>query len=132
MSGENVEALRAVYDRWSEGDLRPSLDLLDPHVVFVHDPQLETWEVAYGVEEVVAYTREMLKSWAEFRMEAGEIIASGDSVIVEVHQRGVGSGSGVPAEIDYFHIWTFRGRKVVRFESMRERAKALETVGSSD
>jgi hypothetical protein len=35
MSRENVEAIRAVYDRFSEGDFRASADLLDPHVVLV-------------------------------------------------------------------------------------------------
>ena len=29
----NVESIRAVYERFSEGDFRASVDLLDPHVV---------------------------------------------------------------------------------------------------
>ena len=35
MSEENVEVLRAVYERWGEGDFRSSTDVFDPLVVFV-------------------------------------------------------------------------------------------------
>ena len=40
MSQENVEIVRAVYERFSEGDFRASADVLDPHVVLpkVDDP----------------------------------------------------------------------------------------------
>jgi hypothetical protein len=40
----------------------------------------------------------------------------------------VGAASGVPTEIQYFTVWTFRGRKVIRLESFPERAEALEAV----
>ncbi len=49
--------------------------------------------------------------------------------MVAVCQRGVGSGSGAPTEFRYFHVWSFRGRKVIRLESVRERSEAFEVVG---
>jgi ketosteroid isomerase-like protein len=61
-------------------------------------------------------------------MEAAEIVEAGDSVLVRVCQRSVGAASGVPTEIQYFTVWTFRGRKVIRLESFPERAEALEAV----
>jgi ketosteroid isomerase-like protein len=48
-----------------------------------------------------------------------------------VRQRGIGSTSGVPTEMRYFTLWTFRGRRVIRIESFRERAEALEAAGLS-
>jgi hypothetical protein len=38
MSEENVEIVRTVYERWSEGDLRASVDLFDRHVLLVLPP----------------------------------------------------------------------------------------------
>jgi len=29
-------------------------------------------------------------------------------------------------------VWSFRGRKVIRLDAVRERAEALEAVGLSD
>jgi hypothetical protein len=48
-----------------------------------------------------------------------------------VTQIGTGEGSGAATELRYFHVWTFRGTSVVRWESVRERAEALELVGLS-
>jgi hypothetical protein len=38
MSQENVDALRAVYDEWGNGNFRAGVDLYDPEVVFVQGP----------------------------------------------------------------------------------------------
>lgn len=82
-----------------------------------------------GIEAVVAYTRGLLEPWTHFTMEAEEIVAAGDSVLAGVRQRGVGSTSGVPTELRYFMLWSFRGRRVIRLESIRERTEALEAAG---
>jgi uncharacterized protein len=132
MSRENVEAVRTVYERWGEGDFQTRLDLLDPHVVLVHDPEFEAGGPSYGIDAVVAFTRGMLEAWTRFTIEAEEIIPAGDSVVVEVHQRGIGRASGVATDLHYFMVWTFRGTKVVRFESIRQRARALDAAGLSE
>jgi uncharacterized protein len=132
MSEENVEAVRAVYERWSEGDLRASIELLDPQVVLVLRPEFPDAGTYTGIEAVEAYTRGLLEPWTHFTIEAEEIIAAGDSVLAGVRQSGVGSSSGIPTELRYFMLWTFRGGRVIRLESIRERAEALEAAGLSE
>jgi ketosteroid isomerase-like protein len=133
MSQENVEVVRAVYESWSEGDFRASVDLLDSHVVLVLGPEFgpdsPEGGTYSGTAAVSAYTRGLLGSWTDFTMEAEEIVAAGDTVLVGVRQRGVGTVSGVPTEMRYFTLWSFRGRKVIRLESFRKRAEALEAAG---
>jgi ketosteroid isomerase-like protein len=129
MSEENIGAVRAVYERWSEGDFRASVDLLDPHVVLVLGPELPDAGAYLGVEAVAEYTRGLLEPWTDFTIEAEELVAAGDSVLADVRQRGVGSTSGVPTELRYFMLWSFRGHQVIRLESFRERAEALEAAG---
>ena len=139
MSHENVEIVRAVYDRYREGDFQASADLLDPHTVLVllkasdWGPEIPESGMFIGPGGIAEYTRDyLLRPWADFTMEAEEIVEAGDSVLVHVHKRGVGRTSGVPAELRYFTLWSFRGRKVIRIESFRERAKALEAAGLSE
>ena len=38
-------------------------------------------------------------------------------------------GEGVPVELRYFTVWSFRGKNVIRIESFRERDEALEAAG---
>ena len=126
-----MERVRAVFDRWSEGDFR-TLDLLDPHVVFVLRPGFPDAGKYVGPASIVDYTRRFLEPWTHLTMEAQEVLAAGDTVLVGVHQRGVGSTSGVPTEFHYYQLWSFRGDKVIRLENFRERAEALEVAGLRD
>ncbi len=129
MSQENVEAVRAVYERWSEGDFRSSIDVFDPLVLFVMRPEFPDAGAYLGTERLAEYTRGFLEPWVRLTIEAEEITDAGDSVIVAVRQRGVGAESGAATEFGYFHLWTFRGGKVIRLESIRERPDALEAAG---
>jgi ketosteroid isomerase-like protein len=129
MSQENVEVIRGVYEGWSQGDFRASVDVLDPLALFVLRPEFPEPGTYLGLERIAEYTRGLLGPWRRFTIEAEEISDVGDSVVVGVLQRGVGEGSGTATEFRYFHVWSFRGRKVIRLESFRERAEALEAVG---
>jgi ketosteroid isomerase-like protein len=130
MSQENVEAVRTVYERWSEGDFRAAVDLFARHVLLVVGPDFAGSGPYLGAEEIGRYTREeLLQTFTDFAMEAEEIVPAGDSVLVSVHQHGVGRASGVATEARYFTVWTFRGRKVVRIESFARRGEALEAAG---
>ncbi len=132
MSQENVEIVRAIYEQWSDGDFRASLDMLDAHVVFVLGPEFPEAGAYFGIEAVSEYTRGLLEPFTDFTMTAEEIVQVGDSVLAAVHQRGVGSTSGVPSVLRYFTLWSFRGRRVIRIESFRERSEALETLELSE
>jgi uncharacterized protein len=129
MSQESVETVRGVYERWGEGDFAASVDLFDPHVLLVLGPGFFEAGTYLGHEAIAAYTRILLEPWTRLTLEAEEIVAAGDSVLVSVHQHGAGRASGVPTQARYFTLWTFRGGKVIRLEGFRERAEALEAAG---
>ena len=132
MSQENVQVVRSVYERWSQGDFRGGLDVLDPLVLFVLPPEFPDAGTYLGVERLAEYTRGLLEPWTRFTIEAEEIADAGDSVVVAVLQRGVGDESGAATEFRYFQVWSFRGPKVIRLENIRERAEALEAAGLRD
>jgi ketosteroid isomerase-like protein len=129
---DHVAVLRGIYDEWAKGNLRPGLELLDPHVVYVNRPGLVEATTCYGLEEMQHWMREFLSAWDRYEAHATEFIPSGDSVVVEVRQVAAGRGSGIPAEASLFHVWTFRGSMVIRLESVIDRAEALEAAGLSE
>ncbi len=126
---ENVEAVRNVYERWGEGDFNAAVDVFDPHVLMVQRPEFPEAGTYLGIQGIRDYTRQFLEPWTRVTIEAEEITAAGDSVVVAVYQRGVGSGSGITTEFRYFHVWTFRGDRVIRLETFRDRGQAHEAVG---
>ena len=129
MSEENVEAIRAVYERFSKGDFRASLDVVDPNVLFVLPSGFPESGTYLGVARLVEYTRGFLEPWTRITIEAEDIVDAGDCVVTTVRQRGVGKESGAATELRYFQVWSFRGPRVIRIENFRERAEALEAVG---
>jgi ketosteroid isomerase-like protein len=132
MSEENVEAVRAIHERFSEGDFRASVDLLDRHIVFVGMPDAPDAEALLGPEAVAKAMRGYFETWANFTLKAEEFIPVGESVLVKVRHQGVARISGVPTDAHYFQLWTFRGHKVIRIETFSERAPALEAAGLSE
>jgi uncharacterized protein len=132
MSRENVEAVRSVYDRWSNGNFQASLDLFDPLALLVQRPGFPEAGTYLGEEEIVEYTRGFLEPWTRIAIEAEDITDAGESVVAAVRQHGVGGTSGAATEFRYYQVWSFRGRKVIRLENFRERSEALEAVGLSE
>jgi ketosteroid isomerase-like protein len=129
VAGDHVETLRAVYDEWARGNFRTGVDLFDPDLVFSLRPEFPDANTYHGPEGLSGYMRMFLTSWNDLTMTAEEFIEADGSVVVAVYQRGIGRESGTPVELRYFQVWTFRGPKVIRFESIRTRAEALEVVG---
>jgi ketosteroid isomerase-like protein len=129
VSQENVETIRGVYARWSDGDFQGQRDLFDPLILFVIRPEFPNPGTYLGIERVAEYTRSLLEPWERLTIEAEEITEAGDTILAAVNQRGVGGGSGVSTGFRYFHLWSFRGTKVTRFESIRELADAREAAG---
>jgi ketosteroid isomerase-like protein len=88
--------------------------------------------VFVGREGVRAYMTSFLDAWDSLTIAAESVEGTGDSVFVKVRQSGIGRGSGVPVETAYFQLWTFRGSRVIRLESILSEKEALEAVGLSE
>jgi ketosteroid isomerase-like protein len=129
MSQDNVEALRRVYAEWARGRFRAGSELFDPWVVLVLRPEFPDAGAYLGPEGIRGYTRRFLEDWDHAVIEGEEFIGAGDSVVVGVHQHAAGKKSGIPVDMRYFQVWTFRGGAVIRLESVRERQEALEAAG---
>jgi uncharacterized protein len=130
MSGENVEALRSVYEEWGRGNFRPRLDIYERDMEWgwsgefpdlggvVREPELRSERL-----------RRWLGSWEEWRVEAEEYITSGEFVVVLTRYTGRGKESGVDVDVRGAHVWKMRDGKAVRLEVISSREKALEAAG---
>jgi len=129
MSQENVELVRrgieSVEAFWA---------LLDEDVVWDpgRDPPPDIQGVYVGRDSVIAASRRYWGTWDEYSLDADELIDAGSSVVVVVHERGRGKGSGAPFDRHWAQVWTFREGRIVRWELFRDKADALEAAGLSE
>ena len=76
--------------------------------------------------------RDFVEQWERVTIKAKRIEAVGDTVLAHVVQHNTGKASGVEGELEHFMLFTFRGKKIVRWESVMSEADALEAVGLSE
>jgi ketosteroid isomerase-like protein len=130
VSQEHVEIVRRIYERWGRGDFRAGTELYDPYVLLVLRPEFPDARAYCGPDEIRRYMRDDFLADLEGAVIVGEeFLDAGDSVVVRVNQRAAGAGSGAQVGMRYYQVWTFRGRSVIRIESIREREEALEAAG---
>ena len=135
MSQKNVEKLRTLLEAWSveawkQGD---DMSLLDPEVAY-EDTTLpdHVGETYRGHEGVSRATVRWIEPYETFSIELERIVGAGDR-LVSIHRvRARARHTGIEAEGPVAYLWTFRGGKVIRFESFREPSEALEALGQSE
>jgi ketosteroid isomerase-like protein len=132
MSRENVEVVRRIFDRWAVGDFRAGIDDFDEHIVLIVPPDVPEFGVFVGVEGVGTYMRRLLDQWEWLSFEANSFREVNGTVLVSLTQHSRGQASGAEGELQYFMLFTFRGGKILRMESVREEEQALEAVGLSE
>jgi len=132
MSQENVETVRRIFDAWATGDLRAGADDLDEHVVFIVSPDFPAFGVYVGRDGVRSYMRDFVEQWERVTITAKHVEAIGDTVLAHVVQHNKGRASGIAGDTAHFMLFTFRGSKIVRLESVMDKREALKAVGLSE
>jgi ketosteroid isomerase-like protein len=70
-----------------------------------------------------------LEQWDQATIEAKHLDAVGDTVLAQVVQRSKGRTSGIEGDLSYFMLFTFRGGKIVRMETVLHEREALDAAG---
>ena len=72
--------------------------------------------VRHGSASVIEFFREWLEPWDELEVDWELEEIAPDRGLASIDMRGRGHGSGVPTEMRFFQLWTFRDGRAVRME----------------
>ncbi|HEX2387682.1 MAG TPA: nuclear transport factor 2 family protein [Solirubrobacterales bacterium] len=133
MSRENVERVRQGFDRFvATGRTDPDI----ASTVFVWDmsnfdgwPERQTYE---GDDEVQGFLEDWTGAWDDWGLELDALLDAGDKVVALVRQRGKSKSSGMPVEMSFAMVWTFRDGRQTRMDMYSDRAEAFEAAGLSE
>ena len=107
-------------------------DYFDPEIVWDTSASgLPSAGVYHGRDGVRRFFRDWLAPWADYEIEARDIIDAGNAVVLVFRQAGTGRGSGVRIERDFFSVWELENSKVVRFRLFASRDQAFEGARAS-
>jgi ketosteroid isomerase-like protein len=132
MSQEQVERLRRGYEVLNaSSEVDP--DLWAPDVEFIQIAEAGAAEtVFHGPEGAAQAVRDMTEVFDDFRVDPERFIDLGDRIVAFVRLRGRARGSGVPIDVPFTHVATFRGTRITRWRAYAHRDEALRAEGLSD
>lgn len=141
-TSENVRATCDLLGTFEGADFKdPSIfakgaaiaaERIDPHIVWdlsdIGNPDGENFT---GFEGVSQLWGSWLAMWDAYTFETGGIWEAGDQVLVEIHIRAVGRGSGAPVGMLQPQRWTFRDGRIAHIKVHATTPAALEAMGLS-
>ena len=130
MSQENIDRIRAGFEAFNRtGEI--SVDHLASNFELHQASSIvDTAGVFHGPDAFRDVLSELQGAFEELSFEAEEFIEgpSGD-IVVFIHARGRGRGSGVEIDNHIAQVWTYRDDKAIRMVAYEDRAEALKAAG---
>jgi ketosteroid isomerase-like protein len=128
VSQENVEAMRRGYERFaSTREIRAHPDL-------IWDVSRLGWpdqQIYLGPEGANQFNAEWADAWDGWEVAAEDFIDAGESVVVIVDQRGRSKATGIPVDMRFAQVWSFRDGRAIRMQMYARVDEALEAAGLS-
>ncbi len=126
MSQENVQALRHDYERFvATGQIRVHPDL-------VWDVSKLGWpgqQIYSGPTGANQFNAEWTDAWDDWEFAPEDYIDAGEYVVVIVNQRGRSKATGIPVDMRFAQVWSFREGHAVRMQMYASVEEALEAAG---
>ena len=130
MSVENVELIRRGYEHFiTTGELLGE----DVHPDFVWDmstfgswPERQAYE---GIEGMREFLTAWGDAWDDWELEVEELRDAGEQVVAFMRQRGRAKATGMPVDMHFGQVWTFRDGKQLRMEMYATPEEALRAAG---
>ena len=135
MSQENVELVRRLFALWNrrsavgEAALDVAGELFDPDVEWHDQRELPGATVHRRIEEVGRHLAAAQEALDYGRTDLLSCLDADPRVLAAYRIRAVGRASGASVERDSFHVYSFRGARIVCVEIFGTRGKALEAAG---
>jgi ketosteroid isomerase-like protein len=113
---------------WREGRVDEALRGLPDDFEWVV-PEHPEGAVRHGPDSVIEFFHEWIEPWDDLQIDWQLEQGAPDRVLATIDMCGVGKGSGVPAEMRIFQLWTYRDGRVVRMEMFNDLDEARRAAG---
>jgi ketosteroid isomerase-like protein len=113
---------------WRDGRVEDALRGLGEDFEWVV-PDHPEGAVRHGPESVTEFFREWIEPWDDLNIDWQLEPAGPKAVLATIDMRGRGRVSGVPTEMRFFQLWTFRDGRAVRMEMFHDLDDARRAAG---
>ena len=129
MSQEKLIVLAQLDEAFNREGWNGTLPFLDADFEFHEPPEQPGATVFHGREAARAGWARWAEGWTEQRSEPKDVRELPDGRILVSTQNRMRGRDGIELEQHSWNIFTFRGDKVLRWESYWDESNALESAG---
>ncbi|HEY7151519.1 MAG TPA: nuclear transport factor 2 family protein [Solirubrobacterales bacterium] len=130
-----MKTLRDGYAALNRGEWDRSGEFLHPEVSwhFIEGQGPDAPRTLSGPSEIVEFWSTFFAAWEAWEMAPEAIVeAPNGKILVSLHFRARGAGSGFPMELDYWQVIDMREGKVYRVDNYLSRERAQDACGLGD
>jgi ketosteroid isomerase-like protein len=128
---EDADRLRDAYQAFNEGGVEAFLERLAPEFQLRdRESSPDRAETRYGKEGIKQLFDSYMEAFDALRLEPQEFIDAGDQIVVSLHQRVRGKGSGAEVVGNIAHVWTMRGSTPYRLMIFGDKESALRALSA--
>jgi ketosteroid isomerase-like protein len=131
MPGENLKVVQAAFEAYFRGDEPAMLERMDSDIIvtqFPEQPDVRPYHGHEGMDQAIA---EWTDTWDDYSIEVIDMREVGGHVLVSLHQRGRGKGSGIDVQGQTYFVLTVRSGKVVRWQMFSSEEQAMEAAATA-
>jgi ketosteroid isomerase-like protein len=130
MTNRNEELVHQAYRAYTSGDLDGLLELVDPDLEWTYfDPEFADPRPAtcHGRDQLRAALQRQASQGLASQVE--EVVASGDTVLVVIHQPGLDRLRLRQADDRTYLVLTLGQDRIIKMRACRDRAEACAVAG---
>jgi ketosteroid isomerase-like protein len=92
-------------------------------------PEQQTYD---GIGGAMKFLADWAGFWDDWQLEVEDLRDAGDKVVAIVRQRGRSKATGLPVDMHFAQVWTFRDGKQLRMEMYATPEEALRAAGLAE
>jgi ketosteroid isomerase-like protein len=115
---------------WREGRVEEALRGLGDDFEWVV-PNHPEGAVRHGADSVIEFFRDWVEPWEDLQVDWRLEPGTAGRALATIDMRGRGRDSGVPTEMSFWQVWTFRDGRAVRMEMFDDLDEAHRAAGLS-
>jgi uncharacterized protein len=127
---EDVDRLRGAYEAFNEGGVEAIFERLAPGFQVRDRESSPDRQTRHGKEGIKQLFDSYMEAFDALRLEPEEFIDAGDQIVVSLHQRIRGKGSGAEVVGRIAHVWTMRDGAAHRLRIFSDKERALEALAA--
>ena len=126
-----IERIAAGMEAWNRHDIDQVVQMIEPDAEYVPIEQ-SIMSKFTGPEGMREFFNASIEVWEEFIFTPVAFVPIGDAMLVELHVKGTGRGSGIVIEEHWAHVYTQRDGRFVRFHAYRSPEEAFDALTYPD